>query len=106
MKTLALALALALVACGGRPTPKHTPGPGYGAQVVTDMQAYADRECQCAEKHEQACHAQNTKERDAYAKAIDRSRPFSGDENAAIDAAEKRFHDCARSGLFEKIILE
>jgi hypothetical protein len=68
------------------------------------MKAFADRECQCSEKVDEPCSKQNASEREAYYKRIDRSRPFSGDENAAIDGEEKRFHDCAKS--FEPIVLE
>jgi hypothetical protein len=97
-------LVFVLAGCGGQPAPAPPRPADYGTQVVTDMKAFADRECQCSEKIDEACSKQNSAERDTYYKKIDRSRPFSGEENASIDADEKRFHDCAKT--FDKIILE
>lgn len=100
-----LLLIATLVACGGKAQPASRPA-DYGARVVTDMKAFADRECQCADRMDAACAKTNTAERDMYVKRIDRSRPFSGAENAQLDGEAARFQACERRGLFVPIVLE
>ncbi|MEO8707096.1 MAG: hypothetical protein ABI867_44125 [Kofleriaceae bacterium] len=93
-------LVIALTSCAA-----SVPRPAdYGVRVATDLKAYADRECQCAERLDAACSKQNTRERARYTKHLDRSRPFSASENLAIDAATQRYDECAR--WMKPVVLE
>ncbi len=99
-----LTIVFILAACGSKAAPSSPRSADYGAQVARDIEAYADRQCQCADKVDEACSKKNVAERDAYYQRIDRSRPFSAEENLSIDLSEKRFESCAKR--FAPVLLE